>query len=216
MSKKTSRKKPTKIPLLSACIKAVGPTENWKGNCYAVSCQIVDNGLVKGDAVYGHWLGPVDPKSYFAAHGLGAPFVRHGWILLEDGRILDPTRWVFEAVTPYLFIGPGDAKEYDEGGNKIRTLMRRPLPAYRPESKRYKITAEVLPSKPWTFVEKLLQIPPVQPEGTLTIDQLFWLGNLSPDELAPHTWAIYQMYEKIGRAVLIPIDNFRKAQREAK
>jgi hypothetical protein len=77
--------------------------ENWKGNCFAVATLIAESGLIQNaTAVYGHWLGKAG--SYFSHKGL-AGFIQHGWVLLEDGRILDPTRWVFEDVEPYIFIG---------------------------------------------------------------------------------------------------------------
>lgn len=38
-----------------------------------------------------------------------AGFCRHGWVELEDGCVLDPTRWVFEHVEPYIYVGdPSD------------------------------------------------------------------------------------------------------------
>lgn len=93
------------LPTLGECERAIGEkAAAWVARCYEISCAIVKTGLVDGDAVYGHWVGPVAPKSHFADRS-GLPFVPHGWILLKDGRVFDPTRWVFEAVTPYLFIG---------------------------------------------------------------------------------------------------------------
>jgi len=33
-------------------------------------------------------------------------FTPHGWIYIQDeGLVIDPTRWAFEAVTPYLYSG---------------------------------------------------------------------------------------------------------------
>lgn len=46
-------------------------------------------------------------------------FIPHGWVLMPDGRIFDPTRWTFEAKSPYLYVGP-DRDEYDKGSNQLR------------------------------------------------------------------------------------------------
>ncbi len=100
-----SSKKPRALPTLAECEEAIGEqAEAWVARCYEISCAIVAAGLVDGEAVYGHWLGKVAPGSHFADRKK-LPFIPHGWILLKDGRVLDPTRWVFENVKPYLYVG---------------------------------------------------------------------------------------------------------------
>lgn len=84
--------------------KVAGPVENWPGNCYAIACAVAKAKLVDGEAVYGHWTGDVHPKSMFYARSR-AGFCRHGWVQLSDGRVFDATRWVFENVPPYIYIG---------------------------------------------------------------------------------------------------------------
>jgi hypothetical protein len=96
-----------KIPSLEACEKAIGePASAWVARCYEISCKIVEAKLVPGGAaVYGHWLGPIAPRSHFADRA-NTGFVPHGWIYVEnEGLVIDPTRWAFEARTPYLFSG---------------------------------------------------------------------------------------------------------------
>ena len=111
---------------LAHCETALGEKASaWAGRCYEIACAIVVSKLVRGVAVYGHWLGDVDEKSCFLASTACPPFVQHGWIVLhDDERILDPTRWAFEARKPYLFLGlptkPDGRACYDEGGNGWR------------------------------------------------------------------------------------------------
>lgn len=81
--------------------------EKWVARCYEIAGRIVAAGLVQGVAVYGHWKGPVDRHSHFGSRR-NLPFIRHGWIQLDDGRVLDPTRWVFENARPYLYLGSPD------------------------------------------------------------------------------------------------------------
>jgi hypothetical protein len=104
--KNARKRKPKELPTLAECEKVLGEkAEKWVARCYEISCRIVAAGLVDGVAVYGHWTGDVASGSYFATRSARLPFVNHGWILLKDGRVLDPTRWVFENVAPYLYIG---------------------------------------------------------------------------------------------------------------
>jgi len=79
------------LPTVQHCELVFGPAETWKGNCYSVASKLVAAGLLRGEAVYGHWRGPVAPGSMFASRGCG--FIRHGWVVLKGGRtIVDPTR----------------------------------------------------------------------------------------------------------------------------
>ena len=75
------------------------PAARWEMRCYEIASRLVHARAVEGKAVYGHWRGPVHPAAPFTS----VVVVRHGWINLPDGRICDPTRWVFEQVTA----GPG-------------------------------------------------------------------------------------------------------------
>jgi hypothetical protein len=96
-----------KIPTLQACEKALGaPASAWVARCYEIACAIVKAKLVPGgEAVYGHWLGPIARTSHFASRA-SMGFTPHGWIYVQDeGLVIDPTRWAFEAVTPYLYSG---------------------------------------------------------------------------------------------------------------
>ena len=73
------------------------PVAAWPGNCFAIATAMVDAGLCPPGsvAVYGHWTGPVHPRSMFYSRS-GAGFCNHGWVLKPDGTVIDPTRFVFE------------------------------------------------------------------------------------------------------------------------
>ena len=84
--------------------KAIGiPAQKWVSRCHEIASAILDAGLVKGRAVYGMYLGPVDEGSHFNHK---SPMHRHGWIKISRTRVVDPTRWVFEDVPPYIYCGP--------------------------------------------------------------------------------------------------------------
>lgn len=94
-------KKPSELTIADV-EKAIGiPAGEWHGRCYEIATAIVKNKLVKGRAVYGHYTGHVAYTGFWKDKR-GQPFQRHGWIVLKDERILDPTRWSFEDKKPYI------------------------------------------------------------------------------------------------------------------
>jgi hypothetical protein len=98
-----TKRKPERLTIAEV-ERAIGlKTSEWHGNCYSIACSILRAGLVEGRPAYGHYLGPVASTGYWASRR-GSKFQRHGWIVLNDGRILDPTRWSFEDKKPYLAI----------------------------------------------------------------------------------------------------------------
>lgn len=193
--------------------KAIGsPAELWKGNCFAIASEVVEAGLVKGVAVYGHFRGKVDPRSYFGMRS-GLAFIQHGWVQLDDGRVFDPTRWGFEDREPYLYLHPLTS-DYDEGGNEINSRLRGGPPGYDPTEDTVSFSARELPTEAYNLVEKLLEIDVSEQEpGTFTKGQIFWLANAHYDHLKPHAQAIYLAIEKKGMGGFVPIDNRKRAQR---
>lgn len=95
------------------------PLDQWPGNCFGIAEAMVKAGLVDGTAVYGHWIGPISPRSMFQSRrGLG--FCHHGWVLLKDEKtVVDPTRYVFESRQPYIFQGVPEMEcpDFEAGGD---------------------------------------------------------------------------------------------------
>jgi len=201
------------VPTLKQAEKALGePASAWKARCFEIASRIVAAGLVEGVAVYGHWRGPVAKGTTFAGRGTG--FVQHGWVLLPDGKVLDPTRWCFEGGEPYLYIGPSD--HYDEGGNNFREDTDPYPPEYDSFEPQLDFTQKILPSDAWNFVEKILRldhIPEDWEPGTVTIDQARWLAKRSPKTLGPHVLAIYRALFALNMGALVPLDNRRMVER---
>lgn len=199
-----------KRPTVAEAEKAIGLTaDRWKGNCYGIACAFVDKKLVEGVAVYGHWLGTVDVSSmFFPTSGLG--FIQHGWIVMPHGKICDPTRWEFEGVSPYVYVGPNGGN-YDEGGNQWREALMHPPPKFDIEEKTFEITSEVMNSETWNFVEKKLELDydSDQPIGVLTVRQLMWLANLSPRTLGQHAGVVLDALRKLDLHAFMPVDNKR-------
>lgn len=183
------------------------PTSDWIGNCYLIAHKIVESEIVDGRAVYGHWLGGVATMApAFASRGRN-PFVAHGWIRLPDGRVLDPTRWVFEAADPYLYVGtPGRC--YDEGGNEWRMAsMRSTPPPYDTEGKDIPMQ-EVFDA----FGHHALSVLGILggPSPNIQVRHIFWLANRSPESYGVDPEPIYRGIVALGHEGFIPLDNHKR------
>jgi hypothetical protein len=203
------------IPAINKIGDIIGrPPERWKGNCYCVSLRIVNNKIIDDDcrAVYGHYMGSVSSKSFFK-NCRKMPFIRHGWILLSNGDIIDPTRWVFEAKEPYIaFIDRDDdiAEEYDEGGDEWRKALETPAPPYDKKDRQFSFTVEEFDKLDGRgYVLDLLGDKRKEVKE-ICLDQIFWLANLSRDTLGNRVREIYAYIEHVGCFEFIPIDNREK------
>ena len=179
---------------------------------------------------------------YFG-HAARLPFVPHGWIVTNEDEVVDPTRWVFENVEPYIFVGIDDHADFTScancghiGDEHARNFLQECLCCDCPCYER----------TPWPYDEggnawrRANMKPPPPPVGkrvcvltlhtlarlhvqkllrdthdAFTQAQLFWLANLPYDILQPHAAAIYAAYENVSLQALIPIDNRLRAEREA-
>ena len=170
----------------------------WPGNCYTVSCKMVKAGIVSGRAVYGLYFGPVEPGSMF----FQKPVVRHGWIKMESGLIVDPTRWVFENEPPYIYVG-APSSEYDEGANLLRSARMRKAPDFDPG----KSKLVVPPGEAGNVIAALLGFDRF--DGEINTEQAFWLGNLPSNVLGELMAPLYRALVEMGCKGFIPVDNYR-------
>lgn len=171
----------------------------WAGRCYEIACAMLEFEMLEGTPRYGHWLGPVALGTLFDRSDPDAP-IHHGWIELPDGRICDPTRWVFEADKPYIFVGHDIDGFYDIGGDERRDTHV----AEKPVRDKLLANIKMKRSDPARiFVEREFG------KGPYSTVELFWLANLSRARLGQHAKAVYQWIEKAGHRGYIPIDNAR-------
>lgn len=191
-----------KIPTIKQAEKILKrPAKEWKGHCHTIAMTLLSKcKLISGRCVYGHWLGPVNRKSFFTERR-GMPFIQHGWIV-SDKKIIDPTRWVFEGVEPYIFYGKDTDEYYDEGGNKWREAgIINNIPEFDFDEKTFPV---VLDEEVHDFISELLCD---EYRKELSLSQMFWLANLSPETLGSFCKKIYTWFDNIGCGVFIPIDN---------
>lgn len=189
------------------------PAVDWAGKCYDIASALVHEDIIYGRAVYGRFVGDVHPDSFFGKRRQH-PFVQHGWVSLPDGRILDPTRWSFEACEPYIWLGENDGS-YDEGGNQFRIETMSPWPEAEPDDKQlsFKLSANVIRA-----LEKFgaditdEEIDPIDYDlmnVEMTPKQVFWVANL-PRQYFGSDQNARDVYIQIIEHQLegfIPIDN---------
>lgn len=104
------------------------PLENWPLNCHGIAEAILQNVPVKGMRLArGHYHGYVSRNSKYRGG-----VTQHSWLVAEDGRIVDPTRWAMESPDkPRIYIGENDV--YDEAGlqliSRIPPMLPQPGPS---------------------------------------------------------------------------------------
>lgn len=189
------------------------PTQRWHGRCYEIAWAITEDfDLVEGMPVYGSWTGQVNRRGYWKnrAH---LSFVRHGWVRLPDGRILDPTRWSFENKEPYIWLGGPSTKgfeDYDECNDRLRQAQyaNRPCPPEYAHKKFYELPLEH-GARLFLFKrsEEVLPRPLKEEPLCLNFVQLMWVANLPVADLGPYAREVYQAIIAVGQRATIPFDN---------
>lgn len=221
--------------------KAIGvPVEKWSGNCYAIACSMLRAKLLKGRPAYGHWVGDVHPRSPF--YSKTSPFQRHGWVVVEErgphaerpGLVVDPTRWVFEAVEPYIYVGrPNDVddpdcedcgyKEYEHDEDDDSPTCGGFAPPRWPydEGGDQFRTSNQTPMPDYQTGEKThhLRVPlrikrRLGLPHKLTDRQMFWVANLPYVVMGRDAWAICQALSAAGHKGYVPLDTFARADAE--
>lgn len=177
------------------------PAEKWRGRCHEIAALLLKHKLVRGKLRYGHWTGIVMKGSRLDYYPNG--LVRHGWVELADGTIVDPTRFDFEQKPPYIYVGKNDY--YDAGGNLERLSTLSPAPKFDPQDKLLLLQISDNPTA--SFLISNLQRPIRNHQLVITIHQAFWLANLPLQILGKNAKQIYKSLIAAGQEGLIPIDN---------
>ncbi len=183
--------------------------KQWEGRCYEIAGLLITKYFSKFSHTnidkshlklcYGIWEGDVHPASMFAGKG---DSVRHGWIN-HYGTIIDPTRWVFEHVSPYIYFGPNNG-EYDYGAERFRQKFRQPCPSYNPQERQIDISK--MPAKARKYVQRAIS----GKTNKVSVSQLAWVGATGMSELGEVAKPLYEWLIKENMGGLIPID-FRQA-----
>lgn len=188
----------------------------WPGRCYEIACAIVKEmkWQERAQAVYGLYKGPVSSKCTHFKKGLN----RHGWITLRDGRLVDPTRWVFEVSEPRLQVFvPGSQQfqaatsEYDEGGSALAQL--REMPSATTGLNQHRLSPEVREILRFVSNWSLDKIGAAHAQ-VLDVAQLAWLARTPFDQLGPNrAQTLYAWLDSLHLEALVPVDNRTRALR---
>jgi hypothetical protein len=173
------------------------PAQQWVGKCWGIATAIHQAGLCPGyGVVYGMWLGPLEPGSAWCRRGFRTVHARHGWLRNRDRMIVDPTRWAFEGMEPYIYVGPNDGV-YDEASQTVAEVLHQSAPRFD-ETKR--VFAHPFPTATAEFVASLLGPPPWD------MFQMIWLGSCPISRLEPFCESIYRTLIEAGFGAFIPVD----------
>jgi len=186
-----------KVPTLAECVAAMNlPTDKWPGRCHEIACGINRELKLGWQECYGGYLGKVNPGGLFVP---GKSINRHGWLKTPDGRVFDPTRWVFEVVEPYIYCEVNDL-DYDYGMERIKAaIFPEPPPDDEGEKKRVDFAMSDRLLADW-----LSEVFPNYP--SLTIKQVAWLANKGPRYLGDKAKPVYEKIVEVGHRAFIPID----------
>jgi hypothetical protein len=194
--------KPEEITIESLEEASGIPVDKWHGKCALLAHCAAELLHEECHELYGHYKGEIDETGYWTNRII----TRHGWVLLEDGRVLDPTRWSFENVEPYIYLEYND-EDYDEGGDKLREDLEKPCP---PPDGKLANMKECLASAP--LFERLTKTQ----FDKLTVNQVGWVANLSYHSLDFAVGHIYKTLIENNFGAIIPLDNKQRAIREGR
>lgn len=174
--------------------------ENWVARCFEISSAIVNSDLVEGKAVFGKYYGKIHKDSFFN----NSSFPNHGWILTKHNYIIDPTRWVFEATEPYIYIGEVDNPEYDRGSNILKSLLS-PLS----KAPSFDDSGRIIEIEDKEIEDILYQLFKDKKEpNKISINQALFIANTSLLDLDTSAKPIFQWLSDNGLKAFIPIDNY--------
>lgn len=198
--------------LLANLTNEIGPPETWVGRCHEVANLMNEKLQLDLYLAYGAYWGYVDKRSKL--YRKGCSVYRHGWLetYSHSPVIVDPTRWVFEASVPYIYIGPNRVQQlsngvpvYDPGNDILRQVTMTTVKTTEIDAETSKLRPLTL-SDPETveFVRSQTGLDP----DKLTVHHVAALANLPRKVLGHLARPIYLSIASIGLQGFVPIDNF--------
>jgi hypothetical protein len=187
------------------------PLAEWPGSCHAIACAVRDHAPIEGMRIArGVWRGYVSRSSVYR----GGP-TQHSWLVLADGRILDPTRWAISSPTrPSIYCGPSDC--YDEGGRvgaaRAQAAFRGSLSSLSATKPSFTEQVSRLTDEELCFLLHEGRGDSRRPEGRSALicavaGRIQEMLQLDPSHLQGAE-RVYRLAEKAKLKALIPIDNW--------
>ncbi len=79
------------------------PTNDWNRRCGEVIANVLKDGILDGQLKWGYYIGFIHQNSIFCENAL-IKEIDHFWLELDDGRVLDPSKWIITCELPYIYI----------------------------------------------------------------------------------------------------------------
>lgn len=183
------------------------PLADWPGNCHGIAEAVLRRAPVDGMRLTrGHWHGYISRNSIFGARD----FTQHSWLVLADGRILDPTRWTLEdPKRPAIYLGVND--HYDEAGLQLR--QQQPPVFFNAPPNPFQILLARIPQELCHALSSALgsdHTPgTTDPEHRWLADALARAMKSDPDRLHDAD-RLYSLMAEAGMQAMIPIDLWRR------
>ncbi|TLX15953.1 hypothetical protein [Rhizobium sp. MHM7A] len=199
------------LPSIAQIEASIGPAETWKGNCYGVAEALLNSGLLQPvidqfgliQATYGQYFGVVLEGNQFS----DKPLIRHGWLELEEGIVIDPTYWVFVNEEPELRVC--GVEDYDMGARRLRSVVLKDHNAPEFNEADGVVRWPINDPDVTKAVCELLGKQSRVDEGLITANQARWLGNRPLADLKVNAASIYRALDMLGYRAFIPLDNRR-------
>lgn len=205
-----------KPPSMSDCEVAIGiQSHEWPARCHEIAIRLLRALDIPGIDQYGFYYGPIVEGSVFYP----STIARHGWLLLDDKRVFDPTRWAFDSPNePYIYCVSPDWSmdiEYDFGMNRYKQANLKPPPSVGAIGGKWE--EEIILKLDGVVrdgVRVLFDDIPLQPVAVdsgvivLTRGQVMWLANYPYHLLGELSVDVYNSIVDVGMKSAIPIDNY--------
>jgi hypothetical protein len=167
------------------------PLEDWPGNCHGIAEAILRRLPIAGmRLVRGHYDGWVSKDSVYRGS-----IQQHSWLELEDGRILDPTRWAMSnPKKPSIYLGEND--HYDEASIGMKAKSR-PAIAMSMFMQGHAATGPQA-----AVLQKLQDLP------TWRVEELFEAGGLTAPSGEIGNRDAERLYDRLSD----PVEHFREPE----
>lgn len=182
--------------------------DQWPGNCHGIAEAVLQLVPVPGMRLArGHYTGYVATSSTYRRSGIQ----QHSWLVAEDGRILDPTRWAMDHPSkPYIYLGDNDA--YDEAGLETTSRMPPRFPTSAPSPLATRLSTldlATLNQIAKAIGSAAIAAERTTPQGLNNLaDSLSYAVNRPADHHSDAA-AFYQLLADAGLKALIKIDLWR-------
>lgn len=185
------------------------PLDEWPGNCHVIASNILKKMPIQGMRLCrGHWTGYINKESVYRTSFIQ----QHSWLELEDGRILDPTRWAITSPKiPSIYIGLND--NYDEFG--LMTKKKNYMPTLGKVEYPYIKNLKAMSNEDFKLIFSDTQRPDTE-RGWETISYQFDILLKSEPWTIDNVEEVYSVIERNNLKAWVQIDMWNSVMEQEK